>query len=182
MTHARIGLFARYCECYQAGVPCSEKCKCKECRNTYGFPPLFIASVAHRYRIRMATGLASSTSALGLGPSLPTSAPRLRSPLPHLHRKRLRSNRHEDRRTGLSCSPCGLRSPTISEARAEGPSRRRVGNCPNAEACGIICTRLRSSPFGLFVCTGGRPWAGINLARATTSTTMTKTTTTTRQG
>jgi hypothetical protein len=112
-------------------------------------PPLFITRLTAT-ESEWGPGL-PSTSALGPGPSIPTSAPRLRSPLPHLHRKRLRSNRHEDRRTGLFCSPCGLRSPTISEARAEGPSRRRVGNCPNAEACGIICTRLRSSPLvGLY--------------------------------
>mmetsp|Transcript_38847 Transcript_38847/g.99709 ORF Transcript_38847/g.99709 Transcript_38847/m.99709 type:complete len:460 (-) Transcript_38847:25-1404(-) len=32
----KSGCSKKYCECYQAGVPCTEKCKCVQCKNVHG--------------------------------------------------------------------------------------------------------------------------------------------------
>ena len=36
----KSGCKKRYCECFQAGVKCTEKCKCTDCRNPAGVNPI----------------------------------------------------------------------------------------------------------------------------------------------
>lgn len=71
----------RYCECFQCGIHCTEKCRCQDCRNIEGGSGLPSRS-AYPYHYDL--GMANTSGNINYSQSSSSSAPIVREIDPHL--------------------------------------------------------------------------------------------------
>ena len=77
----KSGCQRRYCECYQSGVKCTDKCKCCECKNPHGLNPATKPLPPETIKVKLTTQPLSPTSAAAMTvDGLPAPSPKF-SPL-----------------------------------------------------------------------------------------------------